>query len=139
MTSTDLTATYAMHAALRRDLAQLDQITTRTDRDARQLSATAGWALFEKALRAHHAVEDAVLWSAMRRALTGHPKELALLEAMEAEHAAIAPLIEAIDAALAEPDADQLRLGVLVDAQATGLAGTSSTRETRLCRWSHVG
>ncbi|MFP3988984.1 hemerythrin domain-containing protein [Streptomyces sp. E11-3] len=119
----DLTAMYTMHDALRREMAQLDRITTDTDRDPRQLPTTVGWTLFKKALHAHHTAEDDALWPALRRRLAGRPKDLALLEAMEAEHTAIAPLIEAIDAALADPEVSRLRLGVLTDALTTGLAG----------------
>ncbi|MFF5449121.1 hemerythrin domain-containing protein [Streptomyces sp. NPDC012888] len=119
----DLTAAHAMHDALRRELAHLDRMTTSADRDPRQLPATAGWVLLKKALRAHHTAEDEVLWPALRRGLPGRPKDLVLLEAMEAEHAAIEPLIEAIDAGLADPEADRLGLGVLTDALVTGLAG----------------
>ncbi|MER7821953.1 hemerythrin domain-containing protein [Streptomyces sp. NPDC096097] len=119
----DLTAMYAVHDALRRELAYLDRITISTDRDPRHLPTTAGWALFKRALHAHHTAEDDALWPALRRRLADNPKDLALLEALEAEHAAIDPLIEALDTALADPEVDQLRLGVLTDALATGLAG----------------
>ncbi|MFG2234515.1 hemerythrin domain-containing protein [Streptomyces sp. NPDC048723] len=87
-----------MHDALRRELAPLDRSTTRTDRDPRQLPTTAGWTLFKKALHAHHTAEDDALWPALRPRLAGRPKDLAPLEAMEAEHAAIDPLIERLGA-----------------------------------------
>ncbi|MBT2447765.1 hemerythrin domain-containing protein [Streptomyces sp. ISL-43] len=144
-----LTAMYAMHDALRRELAHLDRITIGTDRDPRQLPTTAGWTLFKKALHAHHTAEDDALWPALRRRLAGRPKDLALLEAMEAEHAAIDPLIEAIDAALADPEVDQLRLGILTDALATGLAGHLKHEEDAALplirraltaeQWNHFG
>ncbi|MFE6334234.1 hemerythrin domain-containing protein [Streptomyces sp. NPDC057798] len=119
----DLTVMYAMHDALRRELAHLDRMTTGADRDPAHLPATVGWTLFKKALRAHHTAEDEALWPVLRGHLAGRPKDLALLEAMEAEHAAIVPLIAAIDAALAAPEVDPLGLGILTDALATGLAG----------------
>ncbi|MEV7771794.1 hemerythrin domain-containing protein [Kitasatospora sp. NPDC086791] len=120
----DLTVVRAMHDALRRELAHLDRITTAADRDTQGvLTAAAGWQMFKQALHAHHSAEDDALWPALRRSLVGRPKELALLEALEAEHAAIRPLIEAIDTALADPQVDSLRLGDLTDALATGLAG----------------
>ncbi|MEU9028963.1 hemerythrin domain-containing protein [Streptomyces sp. NPDC048383] len=119
----DLTVVYATHDALRRDLAHLDRVTTRADRDPRQLPATAGWTLFKKALHAHHMAEDVALWPVLRRGLTGRPKDVALLEAMEAEHAAIGSLVQAVDATLADLEVDQLRLGVLADALVVGLAG----------------
>ncbi|MFF5705542.1 hemerythrin domain-containing protein [Streptomyces sp. NPDC012794] len=115
---------YAVHDALRRELAHLDRLTTAADRDPRQVLATAsGWALFKKALHAHHAAEDHALWPPLRRNLAGRPKDLALLEVMEAEHAAITPVIRAIDDALTDAGADSLRLGQLADALTRGLAG----------------
>ncbi|MFE5720493.1 hemerythrin domain-containing protein [Streptomyces erythrochromogenes] len=120
----DLTLLYAVHSALRRDLAELDRVTTAADRDPVHVLATAaGWTMFKKALRAHHAAEDSALWPSLRRNLAGHPKDLALLEVMEAEHAAIAPVIQAIDTLLTEPGADPLRLGQLTDGLTRGLAG----------------
>nr|MDT0519180.1 hemerythrin domain-containing protein [Streptomyces sp. DSM 41633] len=120
----DLTVMYAMHDALRRELAHLDRVTTAADRDPRQVLATApGWMLFKKALRAHHTAEDDALWPSLRQNLAGRPKDLVLLEVMEAEHAVIAPVIQAIDGALADSDADSLRLGHLADALTRGLAG----------------
>ncbi|MEV7025953.1 hemerythrin domain-containing protein [Kitasatospora sp. NPDC093558] len=120
----DLTVVWATHDALRRELAHLDRITTSADRDPQRVLATsAGWRMFKQALHAHHTAEDDALWPALRRNLAGRPKELALLAALEAEHVAIRPVIEAVDAALADPQADPLRLGALTDALATGLAG----------------
>lgn len=120
----DLTAIYAMHDALRRDLVCLDRITTVADLDPRLVLATAaGWELFKKALRAHHAAEDAALWPSLRRHLAGRPKDLALLEVMEAEHTAIDMVIQAIDDVLTDPGVDPLRLGQLADALTRGLAG----------------
>ncbi|MDX6757907.1 MULTISPECIES: hemerythrin domain-containing protein [Streptomyces] len=120
----DLTLMYAMHEALRRDLAHLDRITTAADIDPRLVMATAaGWKLFKKALRAHHSAEDDALWPSLRTHLPGSPKDLALLEVMEAEHAAIDTVIQAIDDVLTDPGVDPLRLGQLTDALTRGLAG----------------
>lgn len=46
----------------------------------------------------------------MRQALADRPDDLAVVEAKEAEHAAIDPLSEAIDAALADRDSGPERL-----------------------------
>ena len=51
------------------------------------------------------------------------PTGLTLLEATEAEHAAIDQVIEAIEAALAEPEDELDRLGDLTDSLVTGLTG----------------
>jgi iron-sulfur cluster repair protein YtfE (RIC family) len=124
----DMTAMYAMHDALRRELRHLAEVTANADDDPRRILGTAaGWELFKKALHVHHTAEDDALWPVMREALAGRPDDLALLEAMEAEHAAIDPVIEAIDEevgrALTDPGSGPARLGDLTDALVTGLDG----------------
>ncbi|MES9536121.1 MULTISPECIES: hemerythrin domain-containing protein [unclassified Actinomadura] len=115
MSEYDWTLMYAMHDALRRELEHLAKVTAREDDDPRRLlAAAAGWELFKTALHAHHTAEDEALWPVVRKALDGRGDDLALLDAMEAEHAAVDPLIEAIDTG-AEP------VGELVDALATAL------------------
>jgi iron-sulfur cluster repair protein YtfE (RIC family) len=120
----DLTAMYAAHDALRRDLELLARTAARVDDDPRRiLGTTAGWELFSKSLHLHHTAEDQGLWPAMRDAAADRPDDLALLAAMEAEHGAIDPLIAAIDAAVADRESGPQRLGDLTDALATSLAG----------------
>lgn len=120
----DLTVMHAMHAALRRELAHLDRISTTVDREPRHVLPTApGWKLFKAALRAHHAAEDEALWPSLRQGLAGRPRDLALVEVMEAEHAALEPVVQAIDDALTEPGVDRLLPGQLIDALTRGLAG----------------
>jgi hemerythrin-like domain-containing protein len=77
--------------------------------------------MFTSYLRVHHTTEDDVLWPPMRTALADDSDGLALLDAMEAEHAAIDPLLAAIDAALADRDSGPQRLGELTDALAVAL------------------
>ncbi|MQY07088.1 hemerythrin domain-containing protein [Actinomadura macrotermitis] len=62
----------------------------------------------------------AALWPALRETLADRPDELALLEAMEAEHAAVDEVIAVIGTALADPGAP---LGDLIDSLYTGLNG----------------
>lgn len=113
----DMTAMYAMHNALRRELEHIAKITAGIDDDPRRILANAvGWVMFTKALHIHHTAEDDALWPAMRKALASRPDDLALLEATEAEHAAIDPLIEAIDAALADRDSGPERVEAVTDA-----------------------
>ena len=64
-----------------------------------------------------------MLWPPMRMALAADSDGVALLDAMEAEHSAIDPLLAAIDAALADRDSRPARLGELTDALATALRG----------------
>ena len=67
-----------------------------------------------------YAMHDA-LRPAMRVTLADRPDDLALLDAMEAEHVRIDPLLDAVDAALA--DESRLdRLGDLTDALAVELS-----------------
>ncbi|MFB4306504.1 hemerythrin domain-containing protein [Actinomadura sp. GTD37] len=115
MSKYDWTAMYVMHDALRRELDHLAKAAAREDGEARRIVAEApGWELFKTALHIHHTAEDEALWPPMREALAGRPDGLALMDAMEAEHAAIDPAIEAIDAGT-EP------LGPLADRLAAGL------------------
>jgi hypothetical protein len=115
---------YVFHDALRRDLDHIARVTARTDDDPKHVLRTAvGWEMFKSYLHAHHTAEDELLWPPMRRALAGDSAGAALLDAMEAEHSAIDPLLAAIDAALADRDAGPGRLGELADALATALRG----------------
>jgi iron-sulfur cluster repair protein YtfE (RIC family) len=118
----DMTAMYAMHNALRRELEHIARFTADVDDNPRRiLATTAGWRMFKKALHAHHSSEDDALWPVMRKAVADRPDDLALLEAMEAEHAAFDPLIEAIDAAPPDPAPGPERVGALSDALSDAL------------------
>jgi hypothetical protein len=115
----DMTMMYAMHDALRRDLGSLAKAAARR---TPLLRTAAGWELFKLALLTHHVAEDEALWPAMRVVLAEKPDDLALLDAMEAEHARIDPLLDGIDEALR--DESRLdRLGDLTDALAFELTG----------------
>jgi hypothetical protein len=99
-TSTMLT----IHAALRRDLEQVARIAGRRDgTGATRLRTALGWQQFKKFLVVHHQVEDDVLWPALRAAVAGNLDQLALADALEQEHAVIDPLLQAADAAAADP------------------------------------
>lgn len=86
----DMTIMLAMHDAFRRDLGYVAQMTGRSD----------GWDLFERLLRKHRTAEDEALWPMLREAVAGRSDDVALVDEMEAEHAALEPLLEAIDTAL---------------------------------------
>jgi len=122
---------YVMHDALRRELERIARITARADDDpARVLRTAVGWEMFKSYLHAHHTAEDETLWPVMAEILPGRPADLALLEALEAEHATIDPLLNAIDDALADRERGPERLGGLVDALDTGLRGHLAHEET---------
>jgi hemerythrin-like domain-containing protein len=118
----DMTMMYTMHAALRRDLESIARVTARPNDDPQHILRTAaGWQMFTSYLTIHHTAENDLLWPPMRAALADDSDGVALLDAMEAEHAAIDPLLAAIDAALADRDSGPQRLGELTDALATAL------------------
>lgn len=117
----DMTMMYVAHDAFRRELRRLAQIASGTGDDPRRiLSVAAGWKMFKDYLRVHHTSEDDALWPALRAVPSGSQEDRALIAAMEAEHAAIDPMLAAIDEALADLETGPRRLGDLVD----GLAGT---------------
>jgi hypothetical protein len=94
----------------------------------------AGWELFKTQLHIHHTAEDADLWPRMRTHLADHPDELALLAAMEDEHAHIDPLLAAVDGALAAVDGGQQRLGTPWMPWPARCTATLATRSATCCR-----
>ena len=94
----DFTVMYAAHDAFDRDLTRLTE-AVRSGRTA-DPAVRAGWATFKNQLHLHHTAEDVALWPALRRQVTD-PAQIAVLDAMEAEHARIDPLLAQVDAALA--------------------------------------
>jgi iron-sulfur cluster repair protein YtfE (RIC family) len=91
---------YAAHDAFRRDLGRLSA-AVRAGRTA-DPAVQAGWAMFKKQLHVHHTAEDTSLWPPLR-AKVARPGEVAVLDAMQAEHARLDPLLSLVDAALAAP------------------------------------
>ncbi|SEG21058.1 Hemerythrin HHE cation binding domain-containing protein [Nonomuraea solani] len=148
--SLDMTMMYVMHDALRRELERIARIIDRAGDDPRQILRTAaGWEMFKKYLRAHHAAEDETLWPVMAELLTGREADLALLDAMEAEHAVIDPILAAIDTTLADREARPERLGSLVDYLRSALTAHLEHEENQSLaliddvlsqeQWSRVG
>ena len=123
----DLTVMVAFHDAFRRDLGHLARTASRRpaelDDPARHTAVQAGWELFKTQLHIHHTAEDEDLWPRMRTHLANHPDELALLQAMQDEHARIDPLLDAVEGAFADRDGGHQRLGDTVDALASALYG----------------
>ncbi|WP_119726455.1 hemerythrin domain-containing protein [Thermomonospora amylolytica] len=117
----DLGMMKTVHDAFRRELDRLARAAERPGDPRRVLRTAAGWEMFKAFLHVHHTSEDDALWPVTRRVLAGRPDDLALLDAMEAEHADIDPLLAAVDATLADRDAAPDRLGELIDALSTGL------------------
>jgi Hemerythrin HHE cation binding domain len=125
----DMSMMFAMHEALRRELVQVARIAgQRDDNPARVLQAALGWELFKKFLLAHHQSEDDALWPALRSRVAHKPDRLELVDALEAEHAVIDPLLKAIDAAAADPGDGHRRFGDIIDELVTKL-GAHLTHE----------
>jgi iron-sulfur cluster repair protein YtfE (RIC family) len=93
----DFTLMYAAHDAFHRDLRCLAAAV-----EAGQTADPAvctGWATFKNQLHIHHTAEDTSLWPPLRQKVT-RPEDVAVLDAMEAEHARIDPLLSQVDASL---------------------------------------
>ena len=91
----DMTMMYVMHHAFRRDLeafAAAAGTTPASDRRAWQAMAKR-WEIFSSALHHHHSGEDAGLWPALLDRADDEGR--ATLEAMEAEHSEIDPILQA--------------------------------------------
>jgi hypothetical protein len=123
----DLTLMLAFHDAFRRDLAHLARTASRhraqLEEPKRRTAVLAGWELFKTELHIHHTAEDHDLWPRMRTHLADRPDELALLQAMQDEHARIDPLLAAVEGAFADRDGGHRRLGDTVDARASARHG----------------
>jgi Hemerythrin HHE cation binding domain len=127
----DMSMMIAMHEALRRELAQVGRIASRRDDNpGKQLRAALGWELFRKFLLVHHQTEDDVLWPPLRTRVAGQADRLALVDALEQEHAVIEPLLTAIDDAAADPDYGYQRLGDIVDELSAKLSGHLAHEES---------
>lgn len=109
----DMSMMYVMHHAFRRDLAAFAAAAGRTpatDRKAWRAMAER-WETFSTALHHHHSGEDAGLWPALMERADAEGQ--AVLEAMEAEHSEIDPILEACGTGFArlaeQPDEDARR------------------------------
>jgi len=100
----DLTIMLGAHAAFRRDLVRLARAAAFADLPdpARRASVQAGWETFKRQLHLHHTAEDAIVWPALRQRLAHSEHAQSVLDAMEAEHAQIDPLLAAVDDAFAD-------------------------------------
>jgi hypothetical protein len=126
----DLSTMLTMHAALRRDLERVARIAGRRDStDGTRLRAALGWRQFKKFLVVHHQVEDDALWPTLRVTVAGHPDQLALVDALEQEHAVIDPLLLAIDVAADSGD-DSRSVGDIIDELVVKLGGHLAHEES---------
>ena len=96
----DFTLMYAVHDAFHRDLRYL--IAAVEAGQTADPAVRTGWATFKNQLHVHHTAEDTSLWPPLRQKVT-RPDQMAVLDAMEAEHARIDPLLAQVDTSLAAP------------------------------------
>jgi hypothetical protein len=99
----DFTFMYAAHDAFGRDLARLAAAVAAGH--AGEPAVRAGWATFARQLAVHHTAEDTALWPVLRAKVT-RAGEVAVLDAMEAEHAQIDPLLAQVGRSLADGGQD---------------------------------
>ena len=125
----DLTIMLGAHAAFRRDLVRLARAATFADLPdpARRASVRAGWEVFKRQLHLHHTAEDTIVWPALRDRLGHSAHALSVLDAMEAEHKEIDPLLAAMDEAFGDPRA--AALADVTDALSMSLSGHLSHEE----------
>jgi Hemerythrin HHE cation binding domain len=119
MMTTDLPADTRMmgiaHAAFRRDLARVRLVLTATPapHDGRRQAVADQVLWLMQALHAHHDAEDAGLWPLVRQR---NPAAAELLDAMEADHRAIVPAMQALTEAARQygsTDSDGPRLELM--------------------------
>jgi hypothetical protein len=117
----DLTIMLAAHDAFRRDLTRLARTAAaaKLSDPARRQSVAAGWELFKHQLHLHHTAEDELIWPVLRPRLAHSPAAQDTLDAMEAEHEQIDPLLAAVDTELAGGD----RAADVIDALTSALTG----------------
>jgi iron-sulfur cluster repair protein YtfE (RIC family) len=124
-----LIAMDAAHAAFRRDLERMAAaaIPANLANFTRRASIMSGWVMFKGQLHIHHNAEDRYMWPRLRKHLAGDTTVAATLDAIEAEHALIDPLVAAVDAALATPDG--AGVGGIIDQLRTTLSQHMSHEE----------
>jgi hypothetical protein len=126
----DWSTMLAIHSALRRDLERVARMARQEEPGAGpRLRSSLGWVQFKMFLVAHHQVEDEVLWPVLRTKVALVPDQVAVVDALEAEHAVIEPLLQAIDEAAADPGPDH-RLGDIVDELVGELCGHLAHEES---------
>ena len=90
----DMQMMYLMHHAFRRDLDAFAAAVRNTPVDDRRTWRLLAerWELFAEVLHKHHTAEDGLIWPALTS--LGSAEDVVVLEAMEAEHEEIDPLLE---------------------------------------------
>jgi hemerythrin-like domain-containing protein len=107
LTDTDMDVMRILHSALRRDGARLERAAERygTQDEEAHDALLLGWSGFSSSLHHHHTIEDTHIWPAIRAKLAYRPDDVAVLDAMEAEHSRIDPALEAVERAFDDREA----------------------------------
>jgi len=106
----DFTMMYAAHDAFSRDLELL--VSACTGGNAWRTVDHARWKTFTTQLHIHHHAEDEALWPPLRNTALDRD-EIATLDAMELEHAAIDPNLVDVDSAIAADNPSALAAPLL--------------------------
>ena len=104
----DLTVMLAAHDAFRRDLISLARAVTAADRadPDRRERVGRGWEVFKRQLHFHHTGEDRLIWPRLAERVAHSESAMSTLQAMEQEPALVDPLLDAVDAAFADPEGE---------------------------------
>ncbi|HEU4337436.1 MAG TPA: hemerythrin domain-containing protein [Nocardioides sp.] len=128
LTDDDMEIMRILHDAFRRDGARLARAAERygsADPETHD-ALLLGWHGFSSGLHHHHTIEDTHIWPLLRDKLTDRPDDLAVLDAMEEEHARIDPTLagleEAFDDPGSTPDAVAERISDVVELLRSHLA-----------------
>jgi hypothetical protein len=121
----DLVVMYAVHHAFRRDLAAFARAVPATPVEDRATwrALEHRWTRFSAVLHHHHTGEDAGLWPLLLERVPAADR--AVLEAMEAEHEQIDPLLEACTTGFA-----RMASGGTADERAALAVRAAATRDT---------
>ena len=88
--------------------------------------------MFKRQLHLHHTGEDRHIWPRLGERLAHSESAMSTLQAMEEEHARVDPLLDAVDAAFADPAGD--RLAAPSTSSSPPCTAISRTRSGTRCR-----
>ena len=125
----DMTMMYVMHHAFRRDLGRFATAVAETPLEDRATWKALGarWDRFFTILHHHHTMEDEYIWPFLLERADAHEREV--LEAMEAEHSQIDPLLTSVAEGITALAADRLPEGA-EDLRAALRVRVVATRDT---------
>lgn len=120
-----------MHSAFKREILRLRESLLHADlSDARATGGLARrYAFFSATLHQHHQAEDTFLWPNIRP--KADPQEILVLDAMEAEHEALASMLGAVDEDFTTLSAksDRSQISARLDELRTVLSGHTQHEE----------